>query len=76
MQFKTLYKLAKKNMARQTFVTYLQKATDRHVITRRVAGRTVYYSYNLKAPEQEVLSKWIGFARERLSYIPDDIRLL
>ncbi|MEW6610439.1 MAG: Fic family protein [Patescibacteria group bacterium] len=75
VQFKTLFKLAKKNIARQTFVTYLQKATNEKLVTRREAGRTVWYTLNLKVPEQDVLSKWLGFAKARLSYIPDDIRL-
>ena len=75
MQFKTLYKFAKKTIARQTFVTYLQKATEEKIVTRRVAGRTVYYTFNFKAPEHDVLTRWIRLAGERLSFVPDDIRL-
>lgn len=74
-QFKTLHKIGGKRFARQTFVTYLQKAVEDKIVTRREAGRTVYYSLNLKAPEHEVLVKWVNFAGGRLSYVPDDIHL-
>jgi Fic family protein len=75
MQFKILLKLTKKKVARQTFVTYVQRAVERQVLTRREKGRVVYYSFALKTPEREVLEKWIAFARERLSYVPHDILL-
>jgi Fic family protein len=75
MQFKTLFRFSRKKIARQTFVTYLQKATKEKVLVRRGAGRSVYYQLNFKTPEQEVMEKWVAFAKERLSYIPDGLRL-
>ncbi|MDO8657407.1 MAG: Fic family protein [Candidatus Levybacteria bacterium] len=76
LQFKNLFKAVKGKMARQTFVTYLQKATDENIIVKREAGRTTYYSFNLKTPEEETLKSWLTFAKKRLSYIPDDIKLV
>lgn len=75
LQFKNLLKAVKGKMARQTFVTYLQKATDENIVVKRDAGRTTYYSFNLKTPEEETLKSWLTFAQKRLSYIPDDIKL-
>jgi DNA-binding transcriptional ArsR family regulator len=76
IQFKNLFKIVKAKMSRQTFVTYLQKATDANIITKREVGRTTYYSFNLKTPEEETLKSWFIFVQKRLSYIPDEIRLV
>ena len=76
IQFKNLFKIVKARMSRQTFVTYLQKATDENIITKREVGRTTYYSFNLKTPEEETLKSWFIFVQKRLSYIPDEIRLV
>ena len=75
VQFKNLFKHSKRKMARQTFVTYLQKAIDEHIIMKREAGRTTHYRLNVATPEEETLQKWLPFAQKRLSYIPDDIKL-
>lgn len=75
LQFKNLFKAVKEKMARQTFVTYLQKATDENIAVKREAGRTTYYSFNLKTPEEKTLNLWLIFVQKRLSYIPDDIKL-
>lgn len=75
LQFKNLFKAVKGKMARQTFVTYLQKATNEHIVVKREAGRTTYYSINLENPEEETLKSWFTFVQKRLSYIPDDIKL-
>lgn len=75
LQFKNLLKAVKGKMARQTFVTYLQKATDKGIVVKREMGRTTYYSFNLKTPEQETLKRWLIFAQQKLSFIPDDIKL-
>ncbi len=73
-QFKNLFRAVKNKMARQTFVNQLQKATDEGIILKRGAGRVTYYRFNLKdAPEEETLNKWLTLARQRLTYIPDDI---
>ena len=75
IQFKTLLKMQNKKIARQTFVTYLQKAGQAGLVVRRALGKAVYYSLNLDAPEKEVLAKWINLAKSRLDYIPDEIKL-
>lgn len=75
LQFKNLFKAIEGKMARQTFVTYLQKATDENIVIKREAGRTTYYSFNLKTPEEETLRSWLIFVQKRISYIPDDIKL-
>lgn len=75
LQFKNLFKTASGKMARQTFVTYLQKATEENIVAKREAGRTTYYSLSLKTPEEETLNSWLTFIKKRLSYIPDDIKL-
>lgn len=76
LQFKHLFKIAKGKVARQTFVNYLQKATEGQVTTKREVGRTTFYRLNIEAPEEETIKKWLEFANERLSYIPDEIRLV
>lgn len=76
VQFKNLFRASKNKMARQTFVNQLQKATDEGIVRKREAGRTTYYLLNFKTPEEKTLKSWITFAKQRLSYIPDDIKLM
>ncbi len=77
LQFKNLFKGSRGKVARQTFVTYLQRATDENIVLKREAGRTTYYRLNLKdAPEEETINNWLSFAKQKLSYIPDDIKLV
>ncbi|MBI3103521.1 Fic family protein [Candidatus Daviesbacteria bacterium] len=78
LQFKNLFKHSKGKIARQTFVNYLQRVTNEGIITKREAGRTTYYGFNLKTPqpEEETLKEWLTFAKERLPFIPDDIKLM
>lgn len=77
VQFKNLFKHSKGKIARQTFVNYLQRATDEDIVVKREEGRTTYYQFNLKTPgpEEETLKEWLQFAKQRLSYIPDDLKL-
>lgn len=77
LQFKNLFKHSRGKMARQTFVNYLRKATDDAVVGKREAGRTTYYHLNLQTPQQEeqTLKEWLNFAKQRLIFIPDDIKL-
>lgn len=75
IQFKNLARITRDKMARQTLVTYLQKAVEQKIILKRELGKTTYYSLNFTTPEKETLQKWLAFAKERLTYIPDDIRL-
>lgn len=78
LQFKNLFKYSKGKVARQTFVNYLQKAVGEGVVTKREEGRTTYYSFKIKTPqpEQTTLKDWLSFAKDRLAYIPDDIKLI
>lgn len=76
LQFKDLYKLTKRKMARQTFVTYLAKVVETGALRKREAGRQVFYRLNLDLPEEETYKKWLSFAIERLTYIPDEIKLV
>ena len=62
-------------MARQTFVTNLQKAVDSKIVTKREAGRSTYYRLKVSTPEETTLRSWIDSAKKHLSYIPDDILL-
>ncbi|MEA2088247.1 MAG: Fic family protein [Patescibacteria group bacterium] len=75
LQFKTLFKISKKKIARQTFVSYLQRAVENKTLKKRKAGRAVYYRLNLQTPEDKVFKKWIDFTQQRLSYLPYDIKL-
>ena len=75
IQFKTLFKIRGKKVARQTFVTYLQKAHQAKLINRIQVGKAVYYSLNLEVVEKEVLKNWIDLAKKRFDYIPDEIKL-
>ena len=76
LQFKNLFKTARNKMARQTFVNQLQKATDENIVLKREVGRTTNYSLNFNAPEEEALNRWLTFIKKKLSYIPDDFKLL
>lgn len=77
VQFKNLFKHSRGKIARQTFVNYLQQAVEGAIVTKREQGRATYYGFNLKTPqpEEEKLKKWLSFAKERLTFIPDDIKL-
>lgn len=78
LQFKNLFKHSRSKIARQTFVNYLQKATDDGIVGKREAGRTTYYHLNLQTsqPEEETFKEWLSFAKQRLIFIPDDIKLI
>ncbi len=76
IQFKNLVRGTRGKIARQTLITYLQKAVEQGILNKREVGRTTYYSLNFEAPEEETLQKWLTFAKERLSFIPDDIKLI
>lgn len=76
LQFKHLVKYTRGKVARQTLVNYLQKAVESGMVKRRAEGRTTFYRLNFSAPEQATLEKWLAFAKAKLSFIPDDIRLI
>lgn len=76
LQFKSLAKATKGKIARQTLVTYLQKAVEQDILQKRETGRVAYYILNFETPELNTLKKWLGFAKKRLTYIPDNIKLI
>lgn len=76
IQFKTLAKLTKSKIARPTLVTYLQKVVELDILKRREAGRNTYYTINFKSSEEKTLKRWLTLAKQKLSYIPDDIKLV
>lgn len=78
LQFKNLFKHSKGKIARQTFVSYLQKAVDEGIVQKREEGRNTYYSFRLQpsVSEEAALKEWLALANNRLSYIPDDIKLV
>lgn len=76
VQFKNLFKYVDKKMARQTFVNYLQQATNEGIVIKRDAGRTTYYSLNVSLLEEEIFHNLLKIAKVKLSFIPDDIKLV
>lgn len=76
LQFKHLFKFVDKKMARQTFVTYLQKAVNDKIITKKDIGRSTYYRLNATFPEEAVIKKWLDFVKSRLDFIPDEYLLV
>lgn len=76
IQFKSLARITRGKIARQTLVTYLARAVDQGILHRRETGRVTYYGLNFEAPEIETLQKWLAFVNERLAFIPDNIKLI
>lgn len=75
IQFNNLYKVVSRKMARQTFATYLEKATAERVIKRRGEGRAVFYSLNNSFQEEKEIHTLLDFVKPKLSFIPDEIKL-
>lgn len=76
IQFKNLAMVTRGKIARQTLITYLQKAVKQEILHKRETGRATYYSLNFDAPEEETLTKWLVFVKKRLVFIPDDVKLI
>ncbi len=76
LQFKNLARITRNKVARQTLVTYLSKAVDLAILRKRASGRSTYYGLNFDAPEMEILQKWLKLASDRLSFVPDSMRLV
>ena len=76
IQFKNLARLTRGKITRPTLVTYLQKVVETGVLKKREAGRNTYYTLNFESPEGETLKRWLALAKQKLSYIPDDIKLV
>lgn len=75
LQFKNLFKFLKNKMARQTFVTALDNAVRSRQMLKRGSGRATFYKLNGNFPEEATLDEWLSIARQRLNFIPDDIKL-
>lgn len=75
IQFKNLLRLSGRKIARQTFVNYLQQATEEKIIIKREAGRATYYGLNVSPQEEETYHSLLDFAKTKLSFIPPDIKL-
>lgn len=75
IQFKNLFKSAKKKMARQTFVTYLQQAEKDQLVIKHKQGRATYYTLKATMSEAQTLEQWLNMAKQRLTYIPDELLL-
>ena len=75
IQFKNLLRYVKGKIARQTFVNYLQQATDEGLVIRRDAGRATYYSLNVSPQEEKTLHLLLTFVKPKLTFVPDDIKL-
>jgi Fic family protein len=75
LQFKDLDKVSSKKMARQTFVNYLEKATEADIVIRRGEGRNTYYSLNSSFQEEKELHTLLDYIKQKLAYIPDEIKL-
>lgn len=76
IQFKNLFKTAKKKVSRQTFVTYLQKAEKEKLILKQEQGKAVFYSLKISLPEEAIIKNWLEFASSRIAHIPDEIKLI
>lgn len=76
IQFNNLYKEVSRKMARQTFTNYLEKATVEGVVTRRGEGRNVYYGLNNSFQEEKEIHTLLDFVKPKLSFIPDEIKLV
>ena len=75
LQFGALYKLLRKKMARQTFVNYLQQATENGLLLKRGAGRATYYKLNVNFKEEDILDTFLQKAQLKLSHIPTSLKL-
>lgn len=75
IQFKNLARFTKRKITRPTLVTYLQKAVALDILKKRQAGRNTYYTLNFASPEEDTLKRWLAFAKQKLAFIPDDIKL-
>jgi len=71
-----LARLTRNKITRPTLVTYLQRVVELDILKRREAGRNTYYTLNFTSPEEETLNKWLTIARQKLAFIPDDIKLI
>ncbi len=75
LQFKNLLKAVKGEMARQTFVNYLQQAVDQGIVIRREEGKATFYSLQISPQEESTYRHMLAFLKTKLNFIPDEIKL-
>jgi hypothetical protein len=75
LNFKSLFSLFDKSMARQTFVNYLNDAVKKQILTKREEGSRVFYSLAFSSPEEKTLKSLLNETKKHLSYIPDKLKL-
>lgn len=75
LNFKSLFSLFKKSLARQTFVNYLGEAVNQQILKKREEGNKVFYSLNFSSKEEETLKLLLDNAKKHLNYIPDKLKL-
>lgn len=73
VKFGRFYALAKRKVARQTFVTYLDEAVTKGVVIKREQGKNTYYSLAGNYSESNLLIDWLNIGRKKLNYLPDDL---
>lgn len=73
IKFSRFYALAKRKVARQTFVNYLEEAVERKIVVKKELGKNTYYSLAGNYPELNLLSDWLIIGRDRLNFLPDDL---
>lgn len=74
IQFKNLFKIAKRKISRQTFVNYLEVAVKNGAVAKKEIGKTTYYSLKFTANEEETLKKWLDFISKKIDHIPDFVK--
>lgn len=74
IQFKNLFKIAKRKVSRQTFVNYLEKAVNQNIIIKKAIGKSTYYSLNFEALEEKVIEENVKYLLKKLNFIPDYIK--
>lgn len=74
LQFKHFARFSRGKMARQTLVTYIQKAVDAGIITRREQGRNTFYRLSINIPEEKILKEWILRVSKKIPYIPEKLK--
>lgn len=73
LKFGRFYALAKRKVARQTFVTYLDEAVTKGVVKKREHGKNTYYSLAGNYFETDLLVGWLNVGLNKLNFLPDDL---
>ena len=72
MQYKKLWKVAKKRITNKTFSTYLQNGVSDGYLVRRQYGKNTYYSLKIALPEEQILARWVAEIKTKLAFVPDE----